>query len=95
MTKYLLNEDNDGLSDARVSVKNLLFTVYENPQIIATIVKSNNETYRLKILEETLCNFFYDDLLIDAKYNRELIRLLAELLKAFKKKKVSLTNELK
>jgi hypothetical protein len=84
-----LDPANDGLGDAGQFVKSLLYLLHENPKIIATIVKNNYDSLAWKVLEETLCNTFYEDVIAEEVYEHDILRLLAELLEVFKRVCVS------
>jgi len=80
MVKVILNYKDSGLGDATEFVKKLLYCIYQEPKILATLVKNNQNLSSLKVLEETLCTTFYEDIIADETYDDDLIRLLTELL---------------
>ena len=63
--KILLDDKSAGLGDAHSFFKLLLFQIFDNPQILAIILNSYIETSKLKALEETLCNTFYQNLITE------------------------------
>jgi len=65
------------LGNATPYVKDFLYTIYNNPKIIA-VLSRNKEN--LKGLEETLTLAFYEDHLADDDGDHEVIRLFAEVL---------------
>ena len=79
--KAILDDKAAGLGDAHSFFKLLLFQIFDNPQILAIILKSYIEASKLKALEETLCNTFYENLITDEVYDFDLIRFLSELIK--------------
>lgn len=78
--KVILEDKENGMGDATLFVKKLLYYIYERPKILATIMKSHQNISALKVLEDTLCNTFYEDIIADEVYDDDLLRLLAELL---------------
>ena len=54
--------------------------MHEKPKILATIVKNHQNHSSLKVLEETLCSTYYEDIIADEVYDDDLLRLLSELL---------------
>ena len=76
----LYTDENDGLGDASLFVKKLLFTLYEKPKVITTIIKNNHDHTSLKALEETFCNAYYEDLIAIEAHDHNVLRLLVELL---------------
>lgn len=78
-----MDEKNGGLAgigDAVSFAKRLVYCIYKEPKILATLVKNNQNLASLKVLEETLCTTFYEDIIADEAYDDDLIRLLTELL---------------
>lgn len=83
LIKVILDEKNGGLAgigDAVSFAKRLVSCIYKEPKILATLVKNNQNLASLKVLEETLCTTFYEDIIADEAYDDDLIRLLTELL---------------
>jgi len=79
----ILDDKNGGLAgigDAVSFAKRLVYCIYREPKILATLVKNNQNLASLKVLEETLCTTFYEDIIADEAYDDDLIRLLTELL---------------
>ena len=90
MLKVILDEKNRNLSDSVIFIKNLLYLIFKEPKIIATLVRNYDDAASLKALEETLCTTYYEDIIADEVYDDDLIRLLAELLEMeFEKERLS------
>lgn len=80
MAKIVLDDKDNPLGDASLYAKTFLSLIYDQPKILATIVKHYSNPSALKIFEETLCTTFYHDIISEDAYDEGLLLLLAELL---------------
>lgn len=69
------------LGEVHFNTKKLLNRLFENPKIFAIVAKNEIDPSRLKTLDYSLCNHFYQCPTEDAKLEKDLLRFITELLK--------------
>lgn len=69
------------LGEADYNIKRMLFKIFENPKIIATIAKNDADAATLRQLDYSLCNHFFQSPTEDAKLEKNLLRFMTEILR--------------
>ena len=69
------------LGEADYNIKRLLYRVFENPKILATVAKNDADGAKLKMLDYSLCNHFYQSPTEDVRLEKDLLRFMTEMLK--------------
>lgn len=79
--KYNLIDPYEALGETTLAAKNMLNKIFRNPKIAVIALRNAPESKISESLEYSLTNQFYHNLMEKGRYEYDLLRLNAELLK--------------
>mgnify|MGYP000950704562 FL=1 len=77
----MVSDPYEVLGEQSFLAKKLLDKIFENPKILAYAFQGKSDKVTTGALEYSLCNHFYQNLMEHGKYEHDLLRAIAELLK--------------